>query len=147
MRVKLITILNVFVIFISICFATLFSGHGLKAEEHHYDDMYITNDYRVKTYVYNPNEVYLLVIHYGFQSYVEFAKGEIIKTITLGDTYSWNINSVDNRLFVKALEKYIQTNMTIITNKRIYQFDLVSKELDEYSDRDLVYVIRFNYIG
>ena len=31
-------------------------------------------DSRIKTYIYNPNEVYLLVLHYGFRSHIEFAK-------------------------------------------------------------------------
>jgi type IV secretory pathway VirB9-like protein len=40
------------------------------------DDLPITSDHRIKTYIYNPNEVYLIVVHSGFQSHIEFAKGE-----------------------------------------------------------------------
>ena len=43
------------------------------------------------------------------------------------------------------MEKNIRTNMTIITNKRVYQFDIVAKELEDGNDKDLVYVIRFQY--
>jgi type IV secretion system protein VirB9 len=43
------------------------------------------------------------------------------------------------------MEKNIRTNMTIITNKRTYQFDIVSKELEDENDKDLVYVVRFQY--
>lgn len=38
------------------------------------DELSLTTDSRIKTYIYNPNEVYLLVLHYGFQSHIEFAK-------------------------------------------------------------------------
>lgn len=109
------------------------------------EDIPITTDSRIKTYVYSPNEVYLLVLHYGFQSHIEFAKNEKIETITLGDSYAWKITPLDNRLFIKPMEKDIRTNMTIITNVRTYQFDIVSKELEDGDEKDLVYVIRFYY--
>lgn len=109
------------------------------------DDLPITTDNRIKTYIYSPNEVYLLVLHFGFQSHIEFSKGEEVQTITLGDSYAWKITPLNNRLFIKPLEKNIRTNMTIITNKRTYQFDIVAKELDDGDEKDLVYVIRFYY--
>lgn len=110
------------------------------------EDTSITTDNRIKTYIYNPNEVYLLVLHFGFQSHIEFAKEEEIQTISLGDAYAWSISPLGNRLFIKPLEKNIRTNMTIITNKRTYQFDIVSKELGlEEDEKDLVYVVRFYY--
>lgn len=102
------------------------------------DNLPITTDNRIKTYIYNPNEVYLLVLHFGFQSHIEFAKSEEIQTITLGDSYAWKITPLANRLFIKPLEKNIRTNMTIITNKRTYQFDIVAKELEDGEEKDLV---------
>lgn len=110
-----------------------------------YDEFPITTDNRIKTYVYSPNEVYLLVLHHGFQSHIEFDKNEGIETITVGDSYAWKITPLGNRLFVKPLEKNIRTNMTIITNKRTYQFDIVAKEFEDGEEKDLVYVIRFQY--
>ena len=102
------------------------------------DDIALTTDSRIKTYIYSPNEVYLLVLHYGFQSNIEFSKGETVDTITLGDSYLWKITPLGNKLFIKPMEKNIRTNMTIITNKRTYQFDIVAKELLEGDDKDLV---------
>lgn len=109
------------------------------------DDIPITTDNRIKTYIYSPNEIYLLVLHFGFQSHIEFSKNEEIQTITLGDSYAWKITPLANRLFIKPLERNIRTNMTIITNKRTYQFDIVAKELEEGAEKDLVYAIRFYY--
>jgi type IV secretion system protein VirB9 len=105
----------------------------------------ITTDNRVKTYVYNENEVFPLVIFYGYQTSIEFAKGEEISTISMGDSYSWSMTPVGRRLFVKPLEENMHTNMTIITNKRAYQFDLFSKKIDGEFNNDLVYVMRFYY--
>lgn len=109
------------------------------------DDIPLTTDSRIKTYVYSPNDVYLLVLYYGFQSHIEFGKNENIETITLGDSYAWKITPLGNRLFIKPMERNIRTNMTIITNRRTYQFDLVAQELEDGDEKDLVYVVRFQY--
>jgi len=105
----------------------------------------ITTDNRIKTYVYNENEVYPLVIFYGYQTSIEFAIGEELSTISIGDSYSWSINPIGNRIFIKPLEENMHTNMTILTNKRSYQFDLFSKKSDGDFDKELVYVMRFYY--
>lgn len=102
-------------------------------------------DSRIRTYEYNPNAIYPIVLHYGFQSHLEFANGEEPQTISLGESYAWKITRIANRLFIKPLEKNIRTNMTIITNKRTYQFDLIGKEMSRAEEKNLVYVIRFNY--
>lgn len=109
------------------------------------NDIPLTTDSRIKTYVYSPNEVYLLVLHFGFQSSIEFGKNEAIETITLGDSYAWKITPLGNRLFIKPMERDIRTNMTIITNRQTYQFDIVAKELKSGDEKDLVYVMRFQY--
>lgn len=107
-------------------------------------DIPITTDSRIKTYIYNADEVYLMVLKFGYQSHIEFAKGEEIETISLGDTYSWKLTPLGRRLFIKALENNIRTNMTIITNKRTYNFDVISK--DNIADPDEIsYVVKFYY--
>ena len=105
----------------------------------------ITTDNRVKTYVYNENEIYPLVIFYGYQTSIEFAHGEEVSTISMGDSYAWQVTPVGRRLFLKPLEENMHTNMTIITNKRAYQFDLFSKKADGEFNKELVYVMRFYY--
>lgn len=122
-------------------FLLIFSFNAFSFEE----DLPITRDTRIKTYVYNPSEVYLLILHHGFQSHVEFSQGETVETISLGESYAWKITPMGNRLFLRPLEKNMRTNMTIITNKRSYQFDIVSKELEEGEEADLVYQVKFIY--
>ena len=120
------------------CFLVFFSSIGIADEP-------ITTDTRIKTYVYNENEVYPLMIFYGYQTSIEFAKGEELATISIGDAYAWNINQVGSRVFIKPLEENMHTNMTILTNKRSYQFDLFSKKADGEFSKELVYVMRFYY--
>lgn len=110
------------------------------------EELPLTTDSRIRTYIYNPNEVYLLTLSHGFQSTIEFDKQEQIETISLGDSYSWSIKPMGNRIFIKPLEKNIHTNMTIITNKHTYHFDVIAKAHDEeYSPQDITYVVRFFY--
>lgn len=108
-------------------------------------DQPVSSDARIKTYMYNPSEVFKLMMNSGYQSSIEFAEGEEVETISLGDLFAWKVNPVEHRLFVKPMEDDIHTNMTIITNKRTYHFDLFSKEPDGDVDPELVYVMRFFY--
>ncbi len=105
----------------------------------------ITTDSRIKTLVYNPNEVYQLKFHYGYQSYMEFGENESIEMISIGESFAWRLTPANNRLFIRPLEIAAHTNMTIITNLRTYQFDIRSGEYDGQADEELVYVIRFFY--
>lgn len=105
----------------------------------------ITTDSRIKTLVYNPNEVYELKFHYGYQSFIEFSEGEAIEMISMGESFAWRLTPADRRLFIRPLEIAAHTNMTIITNLRTYQFDIRSAEYDGKADEELVYVVRFFY--
>lgn len=110
-----------------------------------YGEVPITTDSRIKTFVYNENEVYPLVVHFGYQSSIEFAQGEEAEVTSVGDSYAWKLSRVGRRLFIKTLEANAHTNLTVITNKRTYQFDMLSKMPDDQLDAELVYVVRFFY--
>jgi type IV secretion system protein VirB9 len=106
----------------------------------------IVSDSRIKTLVYNPNDVYSLLTHYGYQSNVEFGPRETVQTISVGDRIAWKIVPAGNRLFIKAMEEGAHTNMTVVTNKRAYQFDLrASNRAALHPSEELVYVVRFFY--
>ncbi len=107
------------------------------------DNKPIAMDSRIKTFIYSENDVFRLVVHYGYQTSIEFADGEEIQTISVGNNYAWQLTPVGRRLFIKPLEENILTNMTILTNKRSYQFEVQSKLLSYTIDEELVYVVRF----
>jgi hypothetical protein len=90
----------------------------------------ITTDSRIKTLVFNPNEVFTITTHYGYQSNIEFGPKEVIDTISVGDRIGWQITPAGRRLFIRAQEENAHTNMTVITNLRAYQFDLRSSAAD-----------------
>jgi type IV secretion system protein VirB9 len=105
----------------------------------------IATDSRIKTFVYSENEVFPIVLHYGYQTTIEFGKDEKIQTYSVGNNYAWQFNNVGRTLFIKPLEENISTNMILLTSKRRYYFELQSRTLLDAADQDLVYAIRFFY--
>jgi type IV secretion system protein VirB9 len=106
----------------------------------------IVTDSRIKTFVYNENEVFNITTHYGYQANVEFGTKEEIETVSVGDRVAWQIVPAGRRLFIRAMEENAHTNMTIVTSKRAYQFDLRSSASDAvYGSEELTYVVRFFY--
>lgn len=106
----------------------------------------IVSDSRIKTFVYNPNEVFAVTTHYGYQSNIEFAEKETIETVSVGDRVAWQIIPAGKRLFIRAMEENAHTNMTVVTNQHAYQFDLRSSSSDAvFGSEELTYVVRFYY--
>ena len=104
-------------------------------------------DQRIRTVLYNENEVFRFVGHYGYQSSIEFAHGESILTVSMGDSIAWQIVPSGTRLFLKPVEPDADTNMTIVTNLRTYHFELEARETEDIRDEDMVFVMRFVYPG
>jgi hypothetical protein len=83
-------------------------------------------DNRVKQVPYDPNQVYELVGTYNYQTSLEFEADEMVKVVALGDTIAWQTILFRNRLFLKPVEENADTNLTVITSKRTYYFQLSS---------------------
>ncbi len=105
----------------------------------------LSGDQRIQTYVYSPSDVFRIMIHHGFQTHVEFALGEEIETVSAGDQFAWQISPVGRRLFIKPLEENVHTNLTVITNKRSYQFEVASLNPDDLTAGTPAFVVRFYY--
>lgn len=105
----------------------------------------ISTDHRLHTIVYSENEVYKFTGHYDYQSVIEFEQGEEINTVSMGNSVTWQIVPSGNRLFLKPVQEDALTNMTVITNKRTYNFELHAREADSINDPELVFVLRFVY--
>lgn len=108
-------------------------------------DAPVTIDSRIKTFVYSENEIFPVVLHYGYQTAIEFGKDETIQTYSVGNQFVWQFSAVGRTLFIKPLEDNIVTNMTVITNKKRYYFELYSKVVSGINDEELSYVVRFFY--
>ncbi|OBX19552.1 type VI secretion protein [Erythrobacter sp. QSSC1-22B] len=76
------------------------------------------------------------------QATIRFDDSEAIENVAVGDSTAWQItpNKRANLLFVKPLEPRASTNMTVVTNKRTYLFDLVASP-----NAKPLYVLSFTY--
>jgi type IV secretion system protein VirB9 len=120
---------------------TLFSNHASAVRE----SKPMPIDKRLRVMVYNPNDVFKFTGYYGYQSSIVFAEGEEVDTLTMGDTVAWQIVPSGNRIFLKPMEPDATTNMTILTNERVYHFELHAKEAKNINDPDMVFSVRFIY--
>jgi len=107
----------------------------------------IATDNRIRIVPYDANDVFKFVGHFGFQSSIEFAKEETVKTISIGDSMAWQVVPEGNRIFIKPIEENPQTNMTVVTSKRVYHFELLGKHSSGMRDSDMIFVMRFTYPG
>lgn len=100
-------------------------------------------DSRVITRVYNPDQVVRIAGQKGIQTMIEFGADEHIENIALGDGAGWQVtpNKRGSLVFVKPVSPKARTNMTVVTDKHSYLFDLVSARS---GDRTL-YTLRFLY--
>ncbi|HHW1937420.1 TPA: TrbG/VirB9 family P-type conjugative transfer protein [Pseudomonas aeruginosa] len=101
----------------------------------------LSSDNRVRQVPYDPNQVYELVGTYGYQTSIEFEADEMVKVVALGDTIAWQSQPFRNRVFLKPVEDNADTNMTVITTKRTYYFQLNSQRKKSNQS----YLIRFVY--
>lgn len=106
---------------------------------------FLGSEKKFRAFVYNPNDVYRYLGHYTYQGFIEFEADEQIATITMGDSSAWLFEHLGNRLFLKPVSDNANTNMTVITNKRVYHFDLIAKEAKGIDDKDLIFVAKFVY--
>ena len=92
---------------------------------------------------YDPEQIVRIVGKSGIQSTIEFAADEQIENVAVGDSSAWQItpNRRASLLFVKPLAAHSRTNMTVVTDKRTYMFDLVAGE----ESAAPVYALKFSY--
>ena len=83
-------------------------------------------DPRLRTVNFEPDKVVQLQGRLGYQSMIEFGPGEQIENVAVGDSSAWQVtpNKRANLLFLKPLEAHAKTNMTVVTDQRLYLFDL-----------------------
>jgi type IV secretion system protein VirB9 len=101
-------------------------------------------DPRLQTIEYNPEQIVQLAVASGYQLMVNFAPGERVETIAVGDSSGWQVttNKRGDYMFIKTLGDARVTNMTVVTDARIYLFELIPST--PYGT-DQAFSLRFTY--
>jgi len=100
-------------------------------------------DPRLVERLYDPAQVVKIEGKANVQAVIQFGESERIENVAIGDSQSWQVtpNKRANLLFVKPLADRASTNMTVVTDKRTYLFDLVASP----AHRNPLYVLAFTY--
>ncbi len=96
---------------------------------------------------YNPDAVVRLTGYTGYQMILEFEGGEKIETVGIGDSSGWQVtpNGAATVMFLKPVGLPRTTNMSIVTNLRRYNLELVAHSGAKVSSRQIIYAVRFRY--
>lgn len=88
----------------------------------------LPGDSRLVQFEYHPDQTYLVLSKPKAVTDIQFADDEKITTVAAGDSKSWELTPTANKkhLFVKPTYDQIETSMTVLTDKRSYQFVLRS---------------------
>jgi type IV secretion system protein VirB9 len=88
----------------------------------------VTADHRVREVNYSDQNVIAIRSAFRTATQIEFAQGEVIKFVAMGDTVSWEVAPAENSLFIKPRERASGTNLIVVTEyvgqKRNYTFAL-----------------------
>lgn len=103
------------------------------------------HDPRFKTFSFSPNTTYKILTVYDNPSYIEFEANEGVTTIMNPKKTAWQLVSSGNRLFIKPEESDADTSITVMTNKRIYFFEMYAKEPEGNFDPDYTFSFKFKY--
>ena len=103
-------------------------------------------DARIRIQAYEPDAIYRLKAYVGYQIDLEFEPGESFVSLGAGDMESITFAAQANHVFIKPRAIGAETNITILTNLRAYQFDYVVGSAPPAPDlRDVIYAFRFTY--
>jgi type IV secretion system protein VirB9 len=103
-------------------------------------------DPRIRTAMYNPQEVYRLSGFVGYHVDLEFEPDESFVGISAGDPEALTYSAHDNVLTLRPKAPTAQMNLTVTTTKRRYYFDytIYSRTPNRFGD-EVMYAVRFSY--
>jgi len=103
-------------------------------------------DSRIRTAVYDSDQVYRIQGYVGFEVDLQFEPGESFVGIGSGDIRGLSFVSQDNHLFIKPKAANVSTNLTVLTSRRAYQLLYsVSSLKPQEQDADVIFAVRFTY--
>jgi type IV secretion system protein VirB9 len=101
-------------------------------------------DPRLRVVEYHPDRVLALTAFVGYHVHLAFAADERFVSIGAGDTASFDVGAESNHLLLKPKLPTAGTNLTILTNRRVYFIDYRALARAPRSD-EAVYSVEFRY--
>jgi type IV secretion system protein VirB9 len=87
----------------------------------------VPGDSRVRTVLYEPDNVVTIYGAIGIATMILFDKDEFVQDMDGGDSEAWHLGVVEKRngIFVKPKASTADTNINVVTTKHVYNFDMV----------------------
>lgn len=130
--------------------ALIFSSYQVSALDVPVGSAY---DSRIKTVTYNADDVTQIDSMLGVATHIILDPKETYLTHAFGDSDAWNLAHKGNHYFVKPKAENGDTNLTIVTDKRTYNFDVRYHSEDYLKgakgkrtfDKKMTFQIQFKY--
>lgn len=82
---------------------------------------------RIVRYTYSPDVIFRILSVPNLTTHLELGEDEGVKeTPAIGDSAQWMVTGGPRHLFIKPLRFDLETSLTVVTNKRTYQFQLIA---------------------
>jgi type IV secretion system protein VirB9 len=101
-----------------------------------------SGDPRLASRPFSEDEVVRIEGRLGVQASIAFGEDEHIENVAIGDSANWQVtpNKRANLLFIKPLAANARTNLTVVSDRHTYFFELVASPKSKP-----IYVLRFTY--
>lgn len=100
-------------------------------------------DFRIREVMYDPDQVLKLDGVVGYHLHLELEEGESFVNLGSGDTASVEVGAEGRHLMLKPKQATVATNLTLLTNKRVYTIEYSARRGREL--RPAVFMVRFRY--
>ena len=106
-------------------------------------------DYRIRTADYSEGQVYRITGFFGFHALIMFAPDERVEKVG-GFEKGWSVDNLGNKLLVHPKIDDADSNLTVVTSRRVYFFDLSVKPFpkkytSQADDPEQTYGLKFRY--
>lgn len=108
----------------------------------------LSTDKRMQVVTYQAQQVVTIRAQHLVAISIQFADNERIQGVYIGDQVAWTyaINQIKPFiLFIKPTLEKSKTNMTVITDKHIYHFQLLASKSIDNDPRAAMFNIKFSY--
>lgn len=104
------------------------------------------SDLRIRTYAYQPDQIYALIGTVGYDLEIDLASDETYLGLSAGDLAALGYSAHEHTISLKPRVARVHTNLTIYTSKHRYLFDYtVAPRASGDTPEDAIYLVRFTY--
>ena len=100
-----------------------------------------SGDNRIQFIDFNPNDVTHIKCVNGYITTIVFSQDEAVMNFASGYSTAWQFSHVGNKFFLKPAAPQGTTNLTIVTDKKIYMLDIELVDKPE----DATYMLTYRY--